>query len=299
MGPIWPQPGHPDNSITVFLGYGRTKAGRVGTDVGFSGYKIRTSDAPWFAEANIKKVGSGFGFAHPQGFQYIDHSDLPSFTEPLQNRHVIRKATLADFIKNPNFAHEGIESPGPEMTLYTNYQYTELKWGMTIDMNACVGCKTCIVACQAENNIPGGRQRADHARPPDAMAARRCVLRGRHRESHNVLPAGAVPAVRERALRSGLPGGRHGAQHRRPERHGVQPLRRHALLLQQLSVQGAPLQLPAVPGFHHAAVQDDAQSRSQRAQPRRHGEVHVLRAAHHARPHHRGARESQGRATAK
>jgi len=153
-GSIWPQPGHPDNSITVFLGYGRTKAGRVGTDVGFSGYKIRSSDAPWFAQTKIKKVGEGFGFAHPQGFQYIDHSDLPSFTEPLSNRHIIRKATLADFIQNPNFAHEGIESPGPEMTLYTNYQYTELKWGMTIDMNSCVGCKTCIVACQAENNIP-------------------------------------------------------------------------------------------------------------------------------------------------
>ena len=153
-GPIWPQPGHPDNAITVYLGYGRTKAGHVGTDVGFSGYKIRPSDTPWFAATNIKKVGEGFGFAHPQGFQYIDYSDLPKGTEPLKNRHIIRKATLEDFIKNPNFAHEDIESPGPEMTLYTNYQYTELKWGMTIDMNSCVGCKTCIVACQAENNIP-------------------------------------------------------------------------------------------------------------------------------------------------
>ncbi len=153
-GPIWPQPGHPDNSITVFLGYGRTKAGHVGTDVGFSGYKVRGADAPWFAAGTIKKVGSDFGFAHPQGFQYIDYSDLPKGTEPLSNRHIIRKATLADFIKNPDFAHEGIESPGPEMTLYTNYQYTELKWGMAIDMNSCVGCKTCIVACQAENNIP-------------------------------------------------------------------------------------------------------------------------------------------------
>jgi MoCo/4Fe-4S cofactor protein with predicted Tat translocation signal len=153
-GPIWPQPGHPDNSITVFLGYGRTKAGRVGNNVGFDFYQVRTSDAPWMATAKIAKVGSGFGFAHPQGFQYIDHSDLPKGTEPLSNRHVIRKATLQDFIKNPDFAHEGIESPAPEMTLYYNYQYTELKWGMTIDMNSCIGCKTCIVACQAENNIP-------------------------------------------------------------------------------------------------------------------------------------------------
>ncbi len=154
-GPIWPQPGHPDNSITVFLGYGRTKAGRVGTDVGFSAYKLRSSDAPWYAETKISKVGEGFGFAHPQGFQYIDFSDLPGgASDDLYGRHVIRKATLQDFIKNPDFAHEGAESVPPEMTMYPAYQYTELKWGMTIDMNSCIGCKTCIVACQAENNIP-------------------------------------------------------------------------------------------------------------------------------------------------
>jgi Fe-S-cluster-containing dehydrogenase component len=152
-GPIWPQPGHPDNSITVFLGYGRTKAGRVGTDVGFSGYKIRSSDAPWYAETKITKVDSGFGFAHPQGFMYIDYSDLPKGTEPLKNRHIIRKATLEDFMK-PGFEFEDDEKIPPEMTLYTNYKYTELKWGMAIDMNSCIGCKTCIVACQAENNIP-------------------------------------------------------------------------------------------------------------------------------------------------
>jgi MoCo/4Fe-4S cofactor protein with predicted Tat translocation signal len=153
-GPIWPQPGHPDNSITVFLGYGRTHCGRVGNGVGFNAYQVRTSDALWYAQAKIRKVDSGYGFAHPQGFQYIDYSDLPKGTEPLKNRHIIRKATLEDFIKNPNFAHEEEEQVPPEMTLYYPYKYTELKWGMTIDMNSCIGCKTCIVACQAENNIP-------------------------------------------------------------------------------------------------------------------------------------------------
>jgi molybdopterin-containing oxidoreductase family iron-sulfur binding subunit len=155
QGPIWPQPGHPDNSITVFVGYGRTGAGQVGNGCGFDAYKIRSSDAPFYAETKIRKVGAGFGFAHPQGFQYIDYSDLPrSASDPLYERHVIRAATLEDFLKNPNFASEEGETPPPEMTLYPNYQYTELKWGMTIDMNSCIGCKTCIVACQAENNIP-------------------------------------------------------------------------------------------------------------------------------------------------
>jgi len=159
-GPIWPQPGHPNDAITVFLGYGRTKGGRVADGVGFDAYQIRTSDAQWTASGKITRVGSGYGFADPQGFQYIDYSDLPKGTEPLKNRHIIRKATLEDFIKNPNFAHEQEEPVPPELTLYTTtsgeplYRYTELKWGMTIDMNSCIGCKTCIVACQAENNIP-------------------------------------------------------------------------------------------------------------------------------------------------
>ncbi|MDR3746960.1 MAG: TAT-variant-translocated molybdopterin oxidoreductase [Acidobacteriota bacterium] len=153
-GGLWLQPAHPDDSITVFLGYGRTKGGRVADGVGFDAYKMRASDALWITSAKIKKVGDDYGFAHPQGFQYIDYSDLPKGTEPLKNRHIIRKATLQDFIKNPNFAHEQEEAVPPEMTLYTNYAYTELKWGMSIDMNSCIGCKTCIVACQAENNIP-------------------------------------------------------------------------------------------------------------------------------------------------
>jgi molybdopterin-containing oxidoreductase family iron-sulfur binding subunit len=154
-GPIWPQPGHPDNAITVFLGYGREHAGHVGTGIGFSAYKLRSSSAPWFDAVNIKKVGEGFKFAHPQGFQYIDFSDLPAGkSDDLYARHVVRKATLADFMKNPGFAQEEAETPPEDETLYTNYQYTELKWGMAIDMNSCVGCKTCIVACQSENNIP-------------------------------------------------------------------------------------------------------------------------------------------------
>ncbi len=153
-GPIWPQPGHPDNAITVFLGYGRPKAGSVGKDVGFSAYKLRSSDAPSFAQTSIKKVDSGYVFAHPQGFQYIDFSDLPpGKSDDLYGRHIVRKATLQDFLKDPDFAQKEVETPAPEMTLYPNYQYTELKWGMAIDMNKCVGCKTCIVACQAENNI--------------------------------------------------------------------------------------------------------------------------------------------------
>lgn len=152
-GGVWRTPGHPDDAITVYLGYGRTRCGRVGSGVGFNAYALRNSDGLYFANAKIRKVGDDYGFANPQGFQYIDYSDLPKGTEDLKSRHIVRKATLEDFIKDPNFAHEE-PAPPPELTLYPNYKYTEARWGMAIDMNSCVGCKTCVVACQAENNIP-------------------------------------------------------------------------------------------------------------------------------------------------
>ena len=155
-GGIWRTPGHPDNCITVSLGYGRTKAGRVGDGVGFNAYEMRFSNGMYMSAGKVRKTGEQYEFANPQGFQYIDYSDLPAGTVNLKSRHVVRAATLEDFINNPNFAHEkeSEEHIPPELTLYPNYQYTEAKWGMAIDMNSCVGCKTCIVACQAENNIP-------------------------------------------------------------------------------------------------------------------------------------------------
>jgi len=169
-GGVWRTPGHPDDAATVFLGYGRTKSGRVGTDVGFNAYSLRTSDAMYFAAGKITKVGDGYGFANPQGWQYIDQSGIPG-AENMSNRHIVRTATLEDFIKHPDFAREQAEAPPPEFTLYTDihggplFKYTEAKWGMAIDMNSCVGCKTCVVACQAENNIPVvGKEQVMHGR---------------------------------------------------------------------------------------------------------------------------------------
>ena len=170
-GGVWRTPGHPDDAVTVFLGYGRTKSGRVGSDVGFNAYALRASDALYFTGGKVSKVGDGYGFANPQGWQYIDQSGIPG-AEDMSDRHIVRKATLEDFLKNPDFAHAGIEAPSPEFTLYTDvhggplYRYTEAKWGMAIDMNSCIGCKTCVVACQAENNIP--------------VVGKEQVMRGRH-----------------------------------------------------------------------------------------------------------------------
>jgi len=139
--------------------------------VGFDAYALRGSDNLYFAAGKISKVGSGHDFANPQGWQYIDQSGIPGAGD-MSDRHIVRKATLEDFLKHPDFAKEQGEAPAPEFTLYQTvqggplYQYTEAKWGMSIDMNSCVGCKTCVVACQAENNIP--------------VVGKEQVARGRH-----------------------------------------------------------------------------------------------------------------------
>jgi MoCo/4Fe-4S cofactor protein with predicted Tat translocation signal len=146
-GPVWIQAGHPDNSVTVFLGYGRTRAGRVGTAQGFDAYALRTSAAPWIATGlQIRKTGGTYKLASTQGYQSMDTPDGG-------HRPLVRETTLEEYRKEPNFAKE--EEPAPGLTLYPAYDYKkeDYAWGMTIDLNACVGCNNCILACQSENNI--------------------------------------------------------------------------------------------------------------------------------------------------
>jgi MoCo/4Fe-4S cofactor protein with predicted Tat translocation signal len=147
-GPVWVQAGQPDNSVTVFLGYGRRRAGRVGTAQGFDAYPIRTSVAPWFV-AGLKpprKTGETYKLASTQGYQSMDTPDGG-------HRPLVRETTLEEYRKEPGFAKE--EEPAPGLTLYKPYPYKEedYAWGMAIDLNSCVGCNNCMLACQSENNI--------------------------------------------------------------------------------------------------------------------------------------------------
>jgi molybdopterin-containing oxidoreductase family iron-sulfur binding subunit len=146
--PVWIQAGHPDNSVTAFLGYGRSRAGRVGTGAGFDMYPLRSSATPWFTTGvNISKTGGTYLLASTQGYQTME-------TPNGDSRPLVRTRSLEEYKKEPNFAQEG--NPPPELTLYPGYDYTKepYAWGMTIDLNSCVGCNNCIVACQSENNIP-------------------------------------------------------------------------------------------------------------------------------------------------
>jgi MoCo/4Fe-4S cofactor protein with predicted Tat translocation signal len=148
-GPVWIQAGHPDNSVTVTLGYGRRRAGRVGTAQGFDAYALRTSSAPWIATGlQIRKTGDTYKLASTQGYQTMDTPDGG-------HRPLVRETTLEDYRKRPNFAAEEGEEPAPGLTLYKPYPYKEedYAWGMAIDLNSCVGCNNCMLACQSENNI--------------------------------------------------------------------------------------------------------------------------------------------------
>jgi MoCo/4Fe-4S cofactor protein with predicted Tat translocation signal len=146
-GPVWIQAGHPDNSVTVTLGYGRKRAGRVGTAQGFDAYALRTTAAPWIATGlQIRKTGETYKLASTQGYQSMDTPDGG-------HRPLVRETTLEEYRKEPNFAQE--EEPAPGLTLYKPYPYKEedYAWGMAIDLNSCVGCNNCMLACQSENNI--------------------------------------------------------------------------------------------------------------------------------------------------
>jgi MoCo/4Fe-4S cofactor protein with predicted Tat translocation signal len=142
--PIWILPGQSDDCVTVHLGYGRERAGRVGNGVGFNAYALRTSDALWGgAGVEIGKTGLKHRFASTQHHQAMEGRDL------------VRSGTIAAFRKNPEKIARGGE---PEATanesLYPGVPAKGHAWGMAIDLGTCIGCNVCTIACQAENNIP-------------------------------------------------------------------------------------------------------------------------------------------------
>src|SRR3984885_9060771 len=127
-GAVWIQAGLPDRSATIFLGYGRRRAGRVGTAQGFDAYALRTSAAPWIATGlQIRKTGDTYNLASTQGYQTMDTPDGG-------HRPLVRETTLEDYLKRPNFAAEEGEEPAPGLTLYKPYPYKEedYAWGMAI-----------------------------------------------------------------------------------------------------------------------------------------------------------------------
>jgi molybdopterin-containing oxidoreductase family iron-sulfur binding subunit len=154
-GAAFAVPGHPDECVTVHLGYGRSRAGHIGTGPGFSAQTIRTSDALWNgASAEIARTGDRYPLACTQ------------YHHLMEGRGMVRAVTREEFARDPQSVREGDETPPRTITLYpAEHKYDGYKWGMAIDINSCIGCNACVVGCQAENNIP--------------VVGREQVLRGR------------------------------------------------------------------------------------------------------------------------
>ena len=141
--PVWIVPGQADEVVTVHLGYGRWHTGRVGSGAGFNAYALRTSEAFWFSRGlTIHATGEHYPLAATQHH----HS--------MEGRHLVRAGTLQQYLEQPHFAQELESVPQPQETLYPPYASEGYAWGMAIDLSTCLGCNACVLACQAENNIP-------------------------------------------------------------------------------------------------------------------------------------------------
>jgi MoCo/4Fe-4S cofactor protein with predicted Tat translocation signal len=189
--PVLILPGMPDDTITVSLGYGQTYSGRVAQSTedeprGFNAYALRTSTNLYSNSVSVAhSKRDRWILATQQYFHLIDGRRDGAFHpvgeygtseagEAAVERGIVRSATLAAYQKNPKiFQEEEYEAPSRDLTLYGENGYSSWtedpaktssfgpdapgkghQWGMAIDMNSCVGCNACVVACQAENNIP-------------------------------------------------------------------------------------------------------------------------------------------------
>ncbi len=158
--PILQAPGQAKGSVRVVLGYGRTAAGQIGgsklhgvAPVGSNLYALRSSKLWDFGGgASLKKTGKWTKLATTQDKHSID--DLGADEIQARIPTLVREGTLSEYKKQPDFAKHKVHHP-PLLSLWKSpVSYEGHKWGMTIDLNKCVGCGSCTVACQAENNIP-------------------------------------------------------------------------------------------------------------------------------------------------
>ncbi len=157
-GPTWILPGHAEDSVTITFGYGREGSGRVGNKIGYNAYLIQNAAAPYVVAGAVVNTGKTYRIANIQE------------TQTMAGREPVRATDLAEFRQHPDFPTMEPEYKPlpPNETLYLpqEFPYNGYKWGMAIDLNVCIGCHSCIIACQAENNI--------------AVVGKDQVARGRH-----------------------------------------------------------------------------------------------------------------------
>ena len=145
--PAFIQTGQADGTISVALGYGRTNSGPVCSNVGINLYPF-------------VKIAEGtrnywFTIGKPENTRKQSQLALTQVHNTMEGRPIVRETVLSEYIKDPssgNELHKEFETT--HKSLYPEVKYDGFHWGLAIDLNACVGCNSCVIACQAENNIP-------------------------------------------------------------------------------------------------------------------------------------------------
>jgi Fe-S-cluster-containing dehydrogenase component/anaerobic selenocysteine-containing dehydrogenase len=161
--PVFLQPGQADDMISIALGYGRTMAGPVGSNVGFNLQSLLTKESILgtriWSDAIITKIPGTHQLVTTQEHHALDDEFLKDLHF---KRKIIREGTVENYRKNPNFLH------GEKTELFSiakEVEYKGVKWAMAIDLNKCIGCNACVAGCNVENNIPVvGKEQAAHGR---------------------------------------------------------------------------------------------------------------------------------------
>jgi MoCo/4Fe-4S cofactor protein with predicted Tat translocation signal len=154
--PVWILPGQAKRTISLYLGGGRSQCGQLGNNVGVNVYPLRTTQRPWLVpEVQVRKTGRFHQIVSTQ------------FHHAMDDREPIRTRTFEEFVRQAVPPDQLTKRPEPDQTLYNFDERltAEYQWGMVINLNTCIGCNACVLACQSENNIPVvGRDQVWHGR---------------------------------------------------------------------------------------------------------------------------------------
>jgi len=156
--PIFIQPGATNNTITIDSGYGRTTIGKVGEGTGFSISGLMSNQpkfTPWiFTDAKVSKANGTYTIVTDQEAHLFEKTPSENI---FAQRGILVEGTVNEYKKYPYFLKEEKgkgNHKSPEIYPEQKELYNGVKWGMAIDLNKCIGCSECIVACNAENNVP-------------------------------------------------------------------------------------------------------------------------------------------------
>jgi anaerobic selenocysteine-containing dehydrogenase/Fe-S-cluster-containing dehydrogenase component len=147
-------------AVAIPTGLGHTAYGRFARGVGQSPYALLSAEPAtgsggrrWLGvRVRLQKTGRREKLATPAGVTEVDHS-----------REIFETVGFAEAMK----LERGGEAPEHANlpSMYPDLKYPQNRWGLSIDLDACTGCQACVVACQAENNVPSvGKGDIDYGR---------------------------------------------------------------------------------------------------------------------------------------